>query len=84
MTDEISEINAAAVKHMSETFGWSEFEKELNLMIEDLRSLLEQSNEDDERNRGRIDAFRTILAWPETVADASYGQNITIESDDAD
>lgn len=66
--EDISEINATAVKRMYESVGWAELERELKLMIEDLRDMLEDS--DDDLARGRISALRTILAWPEAVIES--------------
>lgn len=60
-------IDASAVKHMTETAGWHELERELELMIADLKDMLVESAQDDERIRGRIEALRTVLQWPAVV-----------------
>lgn len=83
MSEELSEINASAVKNMSESVGWKHLIIELNAMISDIHGLLEKDSTDDERNRGRIDAFRVVMDWPETVAQASYAQNLITGADDA-
>jgi len=68
--NDFSDINVFAVKRMVETDGWKEFVGQTKLMIEDLRDMLEHGNEDDERIRGRIDAIRTLIAWPDSVMDS--------------
>ena len=66
-SNELSTLNVSAIKRLAESVGWQELEREMLLMIEDLRNLLETSNEDAELNRGRINGIRTILAWPEVI-----------------
>lgn len=80
-------VNVTAIKRMVETAGWGQFTNEMNLMIEDLRDLLEQGSENDSMDRGRIDAIRTILAWPDTVIeddDSSVLKNSTQDGEDAE
>lgn len=78
-------VNVTAIKRMVETSGWNQFTNEMNLMIEDLRDLLEKGSDDDDMDRGRIDAIRTILAWPDAVIeDSSVLKNSTQDGEDAE
>lgn len=83
MSEEL-EIDFSAVAEMAESVGWFEFEKFISANIADLTGLLIASSTDDERNRGRIDAFNLMLAWPAVVAEeAKYLQlTKTIELSD--
>lgn len=67
MMNKLSVVDITAVKRLKESIGWVELEKEMKLMIEDLRDLLEESGENADMHRGRIDGIRTILAWPDVV-----------------
>lgn len=79
MSNGDSEINALAVKRMAETEGWRIMVREGLLMIEDLKDMLVESDEDADKHRGRIEGLRTLLEWPTMVEEsASYGKNITI------
>ena len=71
------EIDFSAVAEMSESIGWYEFEKFINANLEDLTGLLIASSANDERNRGRIDAFRTMLTWPTVVAEEAKYLSLT-------
>lgn len=64
-----STVNVLAIKELSESIGWREFVKEANLWIEDLKDILVETKEDDDKNRGRIDGIETMLQWPEQVLD---------------
>lgn len=79
MSERESLIDAAAVKRMIETSGWQEFVREMNLMIDDLKELLIESDENAEKNRGRIDAIRTILAWPLVVEEEAKMHQLRFE-----
>lgn len=90
MSQEHYEVNASAVAQMVELYGWQELERYIALNVEELLELLASSGENDERNRGRIDAFRTILAWPQVVASEAEMQKLehttglSNESDDSE
>jgi hypothetical protein len=75
--DYVSEVNVQAVKRLAESEGWKEMRREINMMIEDLRDLLEKGSAEDERHRGRVDALREIIVWPDVVIDyAKYSEQV--------
>lgn len=85
MSEEFIEVNPVAVRLMSESPGWRELENFIAANIGELLELLASSNEGDERNRGRIDAFRTILSWPAIVEEeALLREREKTESKDED
>lgn len=70
--ENISEVNASAVRQMVESAGWKEITVEINLWIDDLKELLAESGENAEQHRGSIKALRNVLNWPETVANEDH------------
>lgn len=61
------EVNVTALKSLLDSSGWLELKRNAEEIIEDLRDMLEQGSDQDERVRGRLEAIRTMLEWPETA-----------------